>query len=98
MNFDKANIVKLITDHFRIDHRVPELKEWEEFVRKIGSHLPEVPIALVGKYTGLKDAYYSVIEAVKAAGYFNNVKIHIVWIDAEKIEKDGKKENRSGRI
>ena len=89
LNFDKANIVKLITDHFRIDHRVPELKEWEEFVRKIGSPLREVPIALVGKYTGLKDAYYSVIEAVKAAGYFNNVKIHIVWIDAEKIEKDG---------
>ncbi|MEK7493725.1 MAG: CTP synthase, partial [Patescibacteria group bacterium] len=89
LNFDKSNIVKLITHHFRVDHRVPELREWEEFTKKISSNLPEVQIALVGKYTGLKDAYYSVIEAVKTAGYHNNVKIDIVWIDAEKIEKDG---------
>lgn len=89
LNFDRSNIVKLITAHFRSEHRAPELEEWEAFTKKISSNLPEVHIALVGKYTGLKDAYYSVIEAVKAAGYFNNVKIDIVWIDAEKIEKDG---------
>lgn len=89
LNFDKANIVKLITDHFRLAYRAPELAQWEEFVGKVRSNLPEISIALVGKYTGLKDAYYSVIEAVKAAGYYNNVKVDIVWIDSEKIEKDG---------
>lgn len=89
LNFNKANIVKIISEHFRIDYREPQLGTWQAFAEKIHKDLPVVQIALVGKYTGLKDAYYSVIEAVKAAGYFNDVKTELVWIDSEKLEKGG---------
>lgn len=89
LNFNKANITKLISAHFRLDHREPKLAQWEAFVEKAYADLPAVTIALVGKYTGLKDAYYSVIEAVKAAGYANNVQTDIIWVDSEKIESDG---------
>lgn len=89
LNFNKAHIVKIISDHFRVDYREPQLAAWEAFANKIHKDLPEIAIALVGKYTGLKDAYYSVIEAVKAAGYYNDVKINLVWIDSEKLEKEG---------
>lgn len=92
VNFHNFNIIRRISDHLRLEYREPEFSEWKNFVEKISSDLPVVPIALVGKYTGLKDAYLSVMEAVKAAGYFNNVKTELVWIDSEKIEKGGSNE------
>lgn len=89
LNFNMANIVKIISEHFRVEYREPQLAAWEAFAQKIHKDLFVVPIALVGKYTGLKDSYYSVIEAVKAAGYHNDAKIDFVWIDSEKLEKGG---------
>ena len=48
----------------------------------------EIEISLVGKYTELHDAYLSVVEALKHAGYKYNKKIKINWIDSESLEKE----------
>ena len=48
----------------------------------------EVTIAVVGKYTGLKDAYKSLIEALLHGGVANKVKVNIGWIESEKFEKE----------
>ena len=89
VNFHSFNITKQILEHLRLDYKEPEIEEWRAFVEKVCNGLPSLKIALVGKYTELKDAYLSVVEAVKSAGYFNNVKTELIWIDSEKIEKGG---------
>lgn len=89
LNFHEYNITALVSEHLRMEYKEPDIAIWKEFVGKINSDLPEVPIAMVGKYTELKDAYLSVIESVKAAGYANNVRANMIWIDSEKIEGDG---------
>lgn len=94
LNFEKYHINNLIAKHFGLKHRRPKLAAWSAFVRKINSRLAEVPIAMVGKYTALKDAYLSVIEAVKAAAYAHNKKAKLAWVDTEKLEKGGKEAQR----
>lgn len=71
-----------------IGSRMPDLKEWEEMVRRIENADREVTIALVGKYTQLHDAYLSVAEALRHAGYANNARINIKWMDSEEINED----------
>lgn len=69
---------------------------WKNFVKKINNAKKEVHIAVVGKYFGtgeftLADSYISVIEAVKHAAWFSNVKPVLTWVDSEEFEKDKKK-------
>eukprot|EP01035_Chromulina_nebulosa_P037164 gene37164-50138_t len=65
----------------------PRMQAWEEVSRRI--HNPEgaVSIAIVGKYTGLKDAYQSLIEALYHGGIANQVKVNLEWIESEVFEK-----------
>jgi len=74
------------------------LTPWTNFVKKIHNAKKEVKIAVVGKYFGtgnftLADSYISVIESVKHAAWFNNVKPVLEWVDSEEFEKDPKKLN-----
>jgi CTP synthase len=48
--------------------------------------LPEVQLAIVGKYTGMNDTYLSLIRAIEHGGFANNVRVNITWIDAENYE------------
>jgi CTP synthase len=57
--------------------------------RRIHNPEGEVTIAVVGKYTGLKDAYKSLIEALTHGGIANRVKVNIEWIESEIFEKRG---------
>ncbi len=64
----------------------PDLNEWEEMVRRINAERSHcVEIGLVGKYVGLHDAYLSVAEALRHAGYALHVHVNIHWIDSEGI-------------
>ena len=58
--------------------------------------LPTVEIGLVGKYVALHDAYLSVAEALRHAGYAQGLRVHISWIDSEKITPDTADEILSG--
>src|SRR4030042_2381860 len=77
---------------FRVGKK--DLSAWESLVATIKKPKKELPIAVVGKYftTGdfsLEDSYISVIEAIKHACWANVVNSRIVWVDSEKIEKEG---------
>ncbi len=67
----------------------PDLSKWQEIARRIDQPEGEVTIAVVGKYTGLKDAYKSLQEALIHGGIANNVRVRTEWIEAEIFEQDG---------
>jgi CTP synthase len=65
----------------------PNLSRWEEIGHRIKHPEGEVTIAVVGKYTSLKDAYKSLTEALVHGGIANNVKVRLDWIDSEVFER-----------
>ena len=65
--------------------RPPQLDEWREMVARIKSLQYRVTIGLVGKYVQLHDAYLSVAEALRHAGYACNARVEICWIDSETV-------------
>jgi CTP synthase len=67
----------------------PDLSKWETIVKRLKTPDGEVTIGVVGKYTELKDAYKSLIEALYHGGVANNVKVNIRWIESEKFEELG---------
>lgn len=66
----------------------PNMDRWEDITHRIHHPEGEVTIAVVGKYTGLKDAYKSLTEAIAHGGLANKVKVNIEWIDAELFERE----------
>ena len=62
-----------------------DLTEWQNMLWKIENRRGNVKIAMVGKYIKLHDAYISVVEALKHAGYENGVHVDIKWVDSEKL-------------
>jgi CTP synthase len=66
----------------------PDLKSWNEFLRRYKNPKKEVKIALIGKYVELRDAYKSIAEAIIHAGASNECKVNVEWIHSEKIDED----------
>jgi CTP synthase len=66
----------------------PKLEKWQTISRAIASPEGEVTIAIVGKYTGLKDAYKSLNEALFHGGIANRVKVRLDWIESEVFERE----------
>ena len=66
----------------------PDLSRWETISRSIAQPEGEVTIAIVGKYTGLKDAYKSLMEALVHGGIANRVKVKLEWIESEIFERE----------
>ena len=64
----------------------PELTRWQNIADRIHNPEGEVTIGVVGKYTGMKDAYKSLTEALVHGGLANRVKVNIKWLDAEEFE------------
>jgi CTP synthase len=71
-------------------HNAPplDLSRWEEIDRRASHPDGEVTIAVVGKYTQLKDAYKSLIEALVHGGLANRVKVNFDWVESEAFEGD----------
>ncbi len=89
---EKSNFSSIVCRELGIDTPQPDLNEWSEMVEKIKSRPYTVNIGLVGKYTELHDAYLSVAEALRHAGYFYNTHIKIHWLDSEAITKENSSE------
>ena len=66
----------------------PRMERWHEVSERIHNPEGEVTIAIVGKYTGLKDAYKSLIEALSHGGMANRVRVKLEWIESEIFEKE----------
>ena len=79
----------LIGKKLNLNLNEPDLTLWKDIVRKIKEPKNEVNIAIVGKYTGLKDSYKSLIEAHTHGGIANDARVNLQWVDSEEIEVHG---------
>ncbi|NWF75326.1 MAG: CTP synthase [Nitrospirae bacterium] len=77
---------QLIDKKLRLNTKESELTIWKDIVRKIKEPKNEVNIAIVGKYTGLKDSYKSLYEALIHGGIANDTRVNLNWVDSEEIE------------
>jgi CTP synthase len=84
--FRAEGVDDLILDHFGIEAPAPELGDWEELVRRASGARETVRIALVGKYVKLADAYLSVVEALRHAGFHHGARIEVFWADSESLD------------
>ncbi|WP_274423929.1 CTP synthase [Chelativorans sp. YIM 93263] len=66
----------------------PRMERWQEVCERIHNPEGEVTIAVVGKYTGLKDAYKSLNEALAHGGMANRVRVNLEWIESEIFEEE----------
>lgn len=87
LRFEKHNVGQILADKLGLGELKVDLTQWEEGYAKMLKAKKEMMIGLAGKYNDLDDAYLSVIEATKSAGYAHNRVIKIEWIDTEKIEE-----------
>ncbi len=82
---EKSNFSSIVCRELGLNVPQPDLREWTEMLENIRTRSKTVTIGLVGKYVQLHDAYLSVAEAVRHAGYELSSKINIKWIDSETI-------------
>ncbi len=82
---EKEKFAQAVCETLHIPSPVPDLSVWENLVNKVKNSKDKIRIGLVGKYVVLHDAYISVNEALKAAGWYYNKKVEINFIDSETI-------------
>ncbi|ADU95822.1 CTP synthase [Geobacillus sp. Y412MC52] len=79
---------QIVCEHLRLNCREADMTEWKALVEKVRNLSKTTKIALVGKYVELPDAYISVVEALRHAGYAFDTDIDIQWINAEHVTRD----------
>ena len=89
---EKSNFSEIVCRELGIKNTKCNLEEWVALVEKIKEAQTEVKIGIIGKYVKLHDAYISVVESLKHAGYENGVNVIIEWIDSEEITKETAKD------
>ena len=82
---ERSNFSSVVCRELGLETKEPDLADWSAMVDRIKSRPYTVHIGLVGKYVALHDAYLSVAEALRHAGYSYNTHIKIHWIDSENL-------------
>ncbi len=86
-NYSEQGFDKQVLKIFGIpDEGKPNLAKWDEILERVQNPKSEITVAIVGKYTGIGDAYKSLCEALDHAGIANQAKVNIRWIDAAGFE------------
>ncbi|EOR24126.1 CTP synthase [Cytobacillus oceanisediminis] len=88
----EQNLDQIVCDHLKLKCQEADMTEWIELVDRVRNLSKTTKIALVGKYVELQDAYISVVEALKHAGYAFDADINIDWINAEHVTKENVQE------
>ena len=88
INFYNEGLDKRVLEYFSLDVKKSiDLKMWKNVSDSVLNPKGEVNISIVGKYTGLADAYKSLNEALSHGGIYNRVKVKINWIESEDINE-----------
>ncbi|MFA6306293.1 MAG: CTP synthase [Patescibacteria group bacterium] len=93
VNFEKENFGEIVLKSMGLKARKKDLRAWTGLSKKIRKISRTVTIGIVGKYFNFKscrDTYISVIESINHAAWAENRRPEILWLDAEKYEKDKK--------
>ncbi|GAA0487560.1 CTP synthase (glutamine hydrolyzing) [Salinibacillus aidingensis] len=88
LELKEQQLDELTCDHFGLSCESADMTDWHKLVDNVKNLTETVTIALVGKYVELQDAYLSVVEALKHAGYTYNSDIDIKWINAEDVHEE----------
>ncbi len=96
MNLKNEGLDKRVLDYFHLESKNIDLKMWSQVSKHVLEPDGEVTIGIVGKYTGLADAYKSLNEALSHGGIFNNVKVHLKWVESEELNKSNIREKLTG--
>lgn len=83
---------QIVCDHLKLQSPEPEMTEWLALLDKVRNLSKTTRIALVGKYVELQDAYISVVESLKHAGFAFDSDIDIKWINAEEVNEENARE------
>ncbi|APH03350.1 CTP synthase [Bacillus weihaiensis] len=83
----EQNLDTITCNHLKLDCNEADMTEWKELVKKVTNLSKTTKIALVGKYVELQDAYISVVEALRHAGYEYDADIDIKWVNAETLSE-----------
>lgn len=86
INYYNQKIDEIILKQFKLPIKKANLTKWKNLITTVDNLKDEIEISLVGKYVELHDAYISVTESLKHAGYKYNTKININWVDSESLE------------
>jgi CTP synthase len=87
--YHEAGLDREVLEAFGLDPMTaPDLARWHLINERIRNPEGDVTIAIVGKYTGMKDAYKSLIEALSHGGIANKVKVNLDWIESEVFENE----------
>ncbi|MGX7197066.1 CTP synthase [Enterococcus olivae] len=88
LNLQKQKMDQIVCDQLKIDAPEADMTTWKALEEKVLNLKKTVRIALVGKYVELPDAYLSVVEALKHAGFTDDTDIDIDWVRASDITED----------
>jgi CTP synthase len=83
---------QIVCDHLKLTCKEADMTEWKSLVDKVRNLSKTTKIALVGKYVELQDAYISVVEALRHAGYAFDTEIDIKWINSEHVNQENVEE------
>ncbi|MDO5399624.1 MAG: CTP synthase [Eubacteriales bacterium] len=93
---EKASFSAVVCRELGLKTPPPDLRDWTAMVERIKQRDSSVEIGLVGKYTQLHDAYLSVAEALRHAGYCHNTHVSIHWIDSEQVTPETREQMLAG--
>ena len=92
---ENSNFSSVVCRELGLETKEPDLTEWTNLIERIKNRAKTVTIALVGKYVRLHDAYLSVAEALRHAGYEYGARINVKWVDSETLSQENVKEELS---
>ncbi len=85
---EETGLSELIIRRLSLEAKDVDLKEWRAMVAKLKTPKEPVTVALIGKYVELRDAYYSVREALCHAGLYHDRQINLLWVHSEDLQCD----------
>ncbi len=89
MLLEDEGLGRLVVDRLGLKAHRSDLSQWQKLVASLKEPHETVNIALVGKYVELRDAYFSVREALHHAALYHNRDINLIWVQSENLEEDG---------
>ncbi|MCD8211474.1 MAG: CTP synthase [Oscillospiraceae bacterium] len=93
---EKSNFSSIVCRELGIHAPTIDMEDWNAMIERIHNRNKEITIGLVGKYVQLHDAYLSVGEALKHAGYLHETTVNIKWINSELVNESNVEESLSG--
>ncbi|WP_173918554.1 CTP synthase [Halobacillus sp. Marseille-Q1614] len=88
LTLQEQKLDELTCQHFGLETKPAEMDEWYQLVQQVKNLKEKATIGLVGKYVELPDAYISVVEALKHAGYSYDADIEIKWVNSEEVTRE----------